>query len=153
MSIFKRLSITFLLLTATAVSYAQMIEDPTTWTYELKKKSGNDYQLIFHCNLKSGWHIWSLHPGGDGYEIAPSFTLDKNDKVKLKGEPKETGKATTTAMDGIDGKITYLAGKIDYIQEVIVTGKTKITGKHEYQVCNDRMCLPPKDKDFVFEVK
>lgn len=151
MSILKNLFVTLSLSAAAGASFAQL-EDPTTWTYELKKKSGNDYQLVFHCDLKAGWHIWSLHPGGDGYQIVPSFKLDANANVKAKGEPTETGKTTTTVMDGVDGKITYLSGKIDYVQEVTITGKTKITGKHEYQVCNDRMCLPPKDKDFVFEV-
>ena len=136
-----------------APSFGQMIEDPTTWTYEVKKKSATDYQLIYHLNIKSGWHIWSINPGGDGYEIAPSFAFDNNAKVKMVGKTTEKGKATTTVMQGIDGKVTYLAGKIDYIQEVKVTGSTKITGKHTYQVCNDKMCLPPKDKDFSFEIK
>ncbi len=134
-------------------SSAQLIEDPTSWKYEVKKKSATEYQLIFHLTLKTGFHIWSLHPGGDGYEISPSFTFDKNDKVKLNGEATEKGKATTTTMDGIDGKITYLNGKIDYFQNVTVKGPTKITGKHQYQVCNDKMCLPPKDKDFSFDIK
>ena len=134
-------------------SLAQGADDPTTWKYEVKKKSATDYQLIFHLDLKKDWHIWSLHPGGDGYEIAPSFKFDKNAKVKMKGTVTEKGKSTTTKMDGIDGKITYFAGKIDYIQEVTVTGPVKITGEHQYQVCNNKMCLPPKDKDFTFEIK
>jgi thiol:disulfide interchange protein DsbD len=131
-----------------------MVADPTSWKYEVKKKSATDYELIFHLDLKQGWHIWSVKPGGDGYEIAPSFTFDNNANVKMKGEIKEKGKVTTTSMEGIKGKVTYLNGKIDYTQEVTVTGgKAKITGKHTYQVCNDMMCLPPKDKDFVFEIK
>ena len=134
-------------------SSAQMIEDPTTWKYEVKKISSTEYKLIFHLDLKTPWHIWSLKPGGDGYEIAPSFTFDANKLVKMKGNTAEKGKKTTTKMDGIEGKVTYYTGKIDYEQDIIVTGKTKITGKHEYQVCNDKMCLPPKDKDFVFEIK
>jgi len=141
------------LIQVAAPAFSQMIEDPTTWKYEVKKKSATEYQLIFHLDLKAPWHIWSLHPGGDGYEIAPAFTFDNNPKVKMKDSVIEKGKKTTTKMDGIDGKITYYSGKIDYIQNVTVTGQTKITGKHEYQVCNDRMCLPPKDKDFVFEIK
>ena len=134
-------------------SFSQMIEDPTTWKFEAKKKSATEYQLIFHLELKKDWHIWSLHPGGDGYEIAPSFTLDPNPKVKLKGNATEKGKSITTTMAGIDGKVTYFTGKIDYIQDVMVTGSTKLTGKYEYQVCNDKMCLPPKDKDFSFDIK
>lgn len=134
-------------------SFAQMMEDPTSWKYEVKKKSATEYQLVFHLELKKDWHIWSLHPGGDGYEIVPSFKLDPNPNVKLKGPVTEKGKATTTTMAGIDGKITFLTGKVDYIQEVTVKGNTKISGKHEYQVCNDKMCLPPKDKEFTFEIK
>jgi len=134
-------------------SMAQATDDPTSWKYEVKKKSGNEYELIFHLDIKQGWHIWSLHPGGDGYEIAPSFTLDPNPKVKLKGKVSEKGKPTTTKMEGIEGKITYLSGKIDYIQNITVNGPTKIKGKHMYQVCNDKMCLAPKDKEFEVEVK
>ncbi len=140
-------------LLAAAPSFAQMTEDPTSWKYEVKKKSATEYQLIFHLTLKPGYHIWSLHPGGDGYEISPSYTFNKNAGVKLTGTVTESGKATTTTMDGIDGKITYLNGKIDYIQNVTVKGPTKITGKHQYQICNDKMCLPPKDKDFSFDIK
>ena len=139
-------------LIAAKPAFAQ-VADPTSWTYEVKKKSATEYQLIFHLTLKQGFHIWSLHPGGDGYEISPSFTIDKNDKVKIVGTPTESGKAVTTTMDGIDGKITYLSGKIDYVQNVTVKGPAKITGKHQYQVCNDKMCLPPKDKDFSFDIK
>ena len=128
-------------------------EDPTSWKYEVKKKSGNDYQLIIHTTVNKGWHIWSMKPGGDGSLIAPSFTFAPNSKVKLKGPVVEKGQPTTTTMDGIDGKVTYLSGTIDYIQEVTVTGNTKITGTHTYQVCSDKLCLAPKDKEFSFEVK
>lgn len=150
----KFLLFIFILCCGATGSFAQMIVDPTTWTYEVKKKSASDYQLIFHLNLKTGWHIWSLKPGGDGYEIAPSFDFTNNPKVKLKGAITESGKATTTAMEGIDGKVTYLNGSVDYVQNVTVMGgATKIAVKHTYQVCNERMCLPPKDKDYVFEIK
>jgi hypothetical protein len=133
--------------------FGQMTADPTTWTYEVKKKSGNTYALIYHLSLKEGWHIWSLHPGGDGYQIVPSFNFDKNTNVQLVGKPTETGKKVTTVMEGVTGKITYLQNKVDYIQLVTVIGKTKITGKHGYQVCNENMCLPPKDKSFEFEIR
>ena len=129
------------------------IGDPTSWTYDVKKLSGNEYELTFHLSLQEGWHIWSLQPGGDGYEIAPSFTFDKNDNVKMKGSIEQKGKPVITKMKGIDGAVTYFMDKVDYVQRVEVTGKAKITGKHEYQICNDKLCLPPKEKNFVFEIK
>lgn len=128
--------------------------DPTSWKYEVKKTAANEYQLIAHLSLKMGWHIWSLKPGGDGFQIVPAFTFDKNPAVQLKGMLEEKGKSTTTTMDGVEGKVTYLSGQIDYIQNVKVKGSgVKITGKHTYQVCDDKSCLAPVDKDFVFEIK
>lgn len=128
--------------------------DPTTWKYEVKKTGTNEYQLIAHLSLKHGWHIWSLKPGGDGFQIVPSFTFDKNAAVQMKGEMTEKGNATTTAMEGVDGKVTFLSGQVDYIQNVKVKGNgVKITGMHTYQVCDDKSCLAPVDKDFVFEIK
>lgn len=143
----------FALTVVSNVAFGQMTEDPTTWKYEVKKKGTGEYQLIFHLNLKDGWHIWSLKPGGDGYEIAPSFDFAANPKVKLKGKLAEKGKLTTLKMEGIEGKVNYMTGKVDYAQDVTVTGSTEIKGRHTYQVCNDRMCLPPKDREFEFEVK
>lgn len=142
-----------LLLLMSILSYGQMIEDPTTWQYEVKKKNATEYQLIFHLNIKDGWHIWSLKPGGDGFQIVPSFTFNKDGMVKMKGKVTEKGKATTSVMDGVDGKVTYLSGKVDYIQEITASGPVTISGKHEYQVCNDKMCLPPTTKNFSFVIK
>jgi hypothetical protein len=153
MSCFRQITILIAMLLLGGASNAQINEDPASWKYEVKKKSATEYQLIFHLNLKQGWHIWSLNPGGDGFQIVPSFDFSKTDVVTLKGKATEKGKATTTLMDGVDGKVTYLSGKVDYIQEVAVKGNAKITGKHTYQVCDDRQCLAPVDKDFVFEVK
>lgn len=133
--------------------FAQLIKDPTTWSYEVKKKTGGQYDLVFHLKLAEGWHIWSQKPGGDGFQIPPTFAFDKNSNVQLVGAAKESGKGKHTGMmDGVDGEVTYYEGAIDYVQTVKVTGKATIAGKHEYQVCNDQMCLPPKKKSFKFEV-
>lgn len=132
---------------------AQTEEDPTAWQYEVKKKGAGEYQLVFHLKLKEGWHIWSLNPGGDGFQIVPSFAFDNAAGVQMKGKPSEHGKATTTEMGGVDGKVTYLSGKVDYIQVIATKAPARISGRHTYQVCNDRMCLAPVDKDFVFDVR
>jgi len=129
------------------------VQDPATWTYEVKKKSATEYDLVFHLRLQAGFHIWALNPGGDGLQIVPSFTLDKNADLELVGKVHEKGKKTTTTMEGIDGKVNYFSGTVDYVQTVKVKKPLKVTGKHEYQVCNDVMCLPPRDKKFEFDVK
>ena len=132
---------------------AQVVQDPTTWTYELKKISGDKYKAIFHVKLTAGWHIWSLKPGGDGLQIPPSFTFEPNKAVKTQGAVKESGKKITGVMDGVDGAVSRFENKVDYEQLLTVTANTTLKGKLEYQVCNEQMCLPPKKKPFSFEIK
>lgn len=135
-----------------AVTYAQ-IQDPTHWSYEIKKKGENHYELITHLKLDEHWHIWSMNPGGDGFQIPPTFDFEKNSKFELVGKTKEKGNKHTEEMDGVDGIVSYFSGSVDYIQEVKVTGNTGIVMKHEFQVCDDEKCLPPTTKKHTFEIK
>ena len=130
-----------------------MIADPSTWTFETKHVKDNHYQLIFHLKLKEGWHIWSLNPGGDGFQIVPSFKIKKNDAVIKLGAFKEKGNAITELMDGVDGKVTYFKNKVDYIAELEVNNNITLSGTYTYQVCDDKMCLPPATKKCSFEIK
>jgi thiol:disulfide interchange protein DsbD len=149
---FFKAFLSLLCLTASSFfSYAQG-NDPTTWTYETKKINTTEYQLIFHCVLKEGFHVFSQKPGDD-FLIPPSFKFKKNPAFKLTGAVVEQGKMKTEKMDGVDNPIHYYEGSVDFIQKVKITKPISISGEHEYQVCNDKMCLPPKKKNFVFELK
>ncbi len=140
------------ILLGTAAVQGQIVQDPTTWRYEVKKLQDNNYELIFHLNLEDGWHIWALEPGGDGLQFPPSFNFDKNEHVRLNGTVQEKGSSVTGTMDGVDGIVTYFHGKVTYRQQVAVSANTTIKGMHEYQVCTDEMCLPPKKKSFSFSI-
>lgn len=149
----RLLLIAVLCLIAVDSTHAQPIGDPTTWTYEVKKTGENKYRLIFHLSLKTHWHIWSLNPGGDGTSTPPKFTFDKNEKVKLVGSVKESGKMQSK--EELEGEPLFnlYEGKVDYSQDVTVTGNTKITGKKRYQVCDETQCLTPFTNGFEFEIK
>jgi len=133
-------------------SAAQGIGDPTTWTYEVKKKHTNEYELIFHVSLRDGWHIFS-QKAGDEFLIPPSFKFDKTGTVKFVGAIQERGHLKTERMEGIDNPINFYERQVDYVQVVKARAGAKIKGEHEYQVCNSSMCLPPKKKNFEFVVK
>ncbi len=149
----RRYLLLFVLFVAASFSAtAQMIADPTTWTYELKDKGNGKYDVLFKLKLKDKWHIWSLNPGGDGMQIPPSFDFDKKPGLKLIGGVKESGKKHTGPMEGVDGIVTYFEGTVIYTQSIEATGPMTLTGKYGYQVCDDQMCLPPKSKKFSLEV-
>lgn len=148
----KYLLLFVLLIAASFSGNAQIIQDPTTWTYELKDKGAGKYEVLFKLKLKEKWHIWSLNPGGDGMQIPPSFEFDKKPGLKLVGGVKEAGKKHTGPMDGVDGIVTYFEGAVTYTQSIEATGPMTLTGKYTYQVCDDQMCLPPKTKKFSLEI-
>ncbi len=153
MKVLARIVVVIFGLMMTNCLHAQMIADPTTWKIEAKKKQGSEYQIIFHLKIKEGWHIWSLHPGGDGMQITPAFTFDNNPNLKLRDSVKEYGKKITGPMDGVDGDVSYFEHKVDYIQQVTVSANTKVSGTYSYQVCTMAMCLPGKTVNYSVEIK
>jgi len=146
-----RLLLAFLLLGSIAVQ-AQGFKNPAKWTYEVKKTGEGKYDLIFHLKLDEHWHIWSLNPGGDGLELPPVFTFKKNANYKLLGKIKEQGKLISGEREGVDGIVNEFHDKVDYIQSIEATSNQNITGTHEYQICDESICLPPKTLDFSFEI-
>lgn len=134
------------------VGISQLVSDPTTWKIEARKKQGSEYEIVFKLSLQKGWHIWSLHPGGDGMQISPEFQFDKNKHLSLKGEVSEHGHAITGIVDGVDGKVTYFHDAVEYRQKATIDGNTKVRGLYTYQVCDDHQCLPPKTIPFTVTV-
>ena len=153
MKVYKKLLLVFLSLFISYSMFAQMVQDNSKWTFEAKKKSGDQYDLIIHLKLPEKWHIYSFKPGGDGMELPPAITFDKNSQVTLNGNVTEKGKLISEKMDGIDGIVNMFKGNVDYLQHATIKGNTKITGTYNYQICNDEMCLPPKTKSFALQVK
>lgn len=133
-------------------SSAQILKDPTHWTYEAKKIAANEYELSFKLVLDEGWHIWAINVGGDGYQIVPTFTFQELQNVDWKGKIKESGTVINTVMEGVEGKVNYYSHTVTYTQIVKAAAGTIISGNHEYQVCNDNMCLPPKAVPFTFKL-
>jgi len=142
----------FLFLIPSATT-AQMIADPTTWTYEVKKIVGSNYKLIFHLSLEKDWHIWSLNPGGDGMQTPPSFNFKSGSNFKLKGKPTEKGKLEKRVFDGVDGVTNSYHNAVTYTQLATITDNGTIQGILKYQVCNESLCLPEKKKPFSFQIK
>ena len=145
---FRFLSFGFIAILFSNQLWAQGMKDPCTWTYEAKKIAANEYQLSFKLEMGNGWHIWAIQSGGDGSLIAPSFTFEANKAVKMIGDIKEEGKLINSSIEGIEGKVNYYNNTVIYTRVVKAKAGTTINGTHQYQVCNDMMCLPPRDKNF-----
>ena len=133
--------------------YGQMLKDDSKWTFEAKKKSGDQYELIVHLKLPKDWHIYAFKPGGDGTLVPPVIKFKGNKNVKLVGPVKERGKLISGPLEGIDGIVNEYKGNVDYVQQATVSANTVVTGTYMYQICNEQACLPPTpDKPFKIEI-
>ena len=111
MRILKTVLIVFISLFLTGELHAQMVQDGSKWTFEAKKKTGDQYELIAHLKLPKDWHIYAFKPGGDGSLFPPAITFNKNVKVILAGAVKEKGKLISEKLEGIDGMVNMYKGR------------------------------------------
>lgn len=147
----KPLILIYILFTFLRVN-AQIVEDPTSWTYTAKKISAQHYEIQLQCKLKPHWHIWSIHPGGDGLLSPPSFEFKKSKDYKLIGSIREKGKMLNREFPGTDGMTHSYENQVTFVQQVDVLTNTTITGEHSYQVCDEKSCLPPETKKFTIQI-
>lgn len=131
---------------------AQIIADPTTWTYKANKIKDKEYEIQFTCKIKPHWHMFSFEPGGDGLNPVPTFTIKQNENYKLIGSITEKGNKVSKSLIQGDPISNYFENKVDYFQKIKLLKNTTIKGEHSYSVCNDKMCLPPETKKFEIKI-
>ena len=120
--------------------------NPVSWKFTSKKLSENVYEIQITATIQSGWHLYSQVQPGDAIAIPTSFTFNKNPLVTFDGKVKEVGKMEKYKDKTLGVSANQYSKKVVFIQKVKLKGKAKtnVTGKLEYQTCNDEKCLPPK---------
>lgn len=131
----------FLVFSFAAISQNSVVD----WTYEAKKISGNEFELVFTAEVQDGWYVYSQFLGDDG-PIPTSFEMEG---VELVGKGTEKG-YKKEGYDEIFGMNLIKFGKtVTFTQRVKVeSGASSISGYLTYMTCNDEQCLPPTDVDF-----
>ncbi|MEM8527013.1 MAG: protein-disulfide reductase DsbD domain-containing protein [Bacteroidota bacterium] len=131
----------FLCISFAAISQNSVVD----WSYEVKKISGNEFEVIFTAEVEGGWYIYSQFLGDDG----PVPTTFEIEGVELIGKGTEEG-YKKEGYDEIFGMNLIKFGKtVTFTQKVKVKSGTKsISGYLTYMTCNDEQCLPPTDVDF-----
>ncbi len=128
-------------------------ENPVKWTFETKKVSNCEYDLIFKASIEEPWHIYSIIKSeGDGPNPA-SFKFKKTKEFELIGGIKEsTPKKEFDKVFEIN--VAYHEKYAEFKQRIklLKEGKIKITGKYEAQACTEEKCIFPPAEDFTFEL-
>ena len=145
-----------LLLTLLALaSYSTMLfsQNPVKWSYATKDAGKGQVDLVFTAAIEDGWNTYSQFLESDEGPVPTSFAFEEGPHFKLVGKAKESGDKFTKYDNVFGMKLTKFKHKAIFTQRIQVNDPSKpITGYLSFMVCNDEMCLPPKDIDFTFDL-
>lgn len=141
----------FIILSTLVIGIASaQIKNPVSWSYASKKVSNNVYEIQMTATLQPGWHLYSQTQPKDAIAQPTAFNFNKNPLVAFNGKVKEVGKMIKYKDKTLDVSANQYSNTVVFVQQVKLKGKVKtaVTGKVEYQTCDDTKCLPPKTLNF-----
>lgn len=122
--------------------------DPVKWQFWAEKESdGQTYTLYAKASINPGWHLFGLHPGGDGLLIPTSLTVENREQYRDVGALMVEGKEVRKQMEGV-GMVSYYENEVVFKLSLIPYKPCTAVGFISFQLCNDRMCLPPAEVPF-----
>ncbi len=144
----------FLFLAKTSFSVGQ-IYDPVKWTYHAVKIDAQTYDLVFEASIENDWSIYSQIKESDDGPIPTSFNFENMGLAKVEGKVDECSYNQIKKFDKVfKMELIKFKKKAFFVQRISVEGAkpTKIEGWLEFMACTDKMCLPPTDADFKFDL-
>ncbi len=126
-------------------------ENPVSFTYEVKKLSGNMYEVKIIASIEEPWHIYSQFTPAEGPSLPTHISFVKNPLVEVVGKPVENGKLITKHEEVLDVNLKYFSGKVEFVQKIKLKAavKTNIIGSIEYMACTNERCLMPTTEKFT----
>jgi thiol:disulfide interchange protein DsbD len=147
----RNIAFTVLFLTFWGFSSFAQLSNPVKWTFDKKKTSNTEYDLLFTATIEKGYHLYSdkLPEGGP---IATTISYDSITGFSLEGLITTNTKPTKVFDKTFNMDLEYFSNKVTFIQRIKLTGNstTQIKGRVEYMSCNDETCTPPTETEFSF---
>lgn len=133
---------------------AMQVKDNIKWSYEVKKVSGAEFDLIFKADLEPKWHLYGPYqdyPFGAG-PLPMEIEYDSKSNFSTIGRIKSTPKAEKFFDEIFEVYINQFDGKPFFTQRIRVNTDAPFTikGIISGQICLD-VCIPFEDA-FSFQI-
>lgn len=126
------------------------IQEPVTFTQELRKISETEVEIVFTGKIDKGWHVYSTELG-EGGPISAVLEVEHITGAVLDGKLTPVGKEISDYDKLFEMQVRWFENEAQFVQKLRLTGgQWRIEGYLEYGACNDQNCLPPTDLDFSF---
>ncbi|MDX2135327.1 MAG: cytochrome c biogenesis protein CcdA [Saprospiraceae bacterium] len=130
-----------------------LAQNPVTWKYEVRDAGNCQADIVITATIQDGWFTYSQFLESDEGPVATSINFDEGAHFKLVGKAKEGGEIIKLFDKVFGMELTKFKHKAVFTQRVEVLDPSKpVVGYLNYMVCNDEMCLPPKDAEFSLKM-
>lgn len=145
----KKLIVAFMLL---CLNF-QAQDNPVKWSFESKKISDCEYDLIFTAQIEKPWHIYSIVKSGEDGPNPTRFTFKKSTNYELIGGIKES-KPIKEFDKVFEVNVAFHSEKATFTQRIKLLTEKKIiiTGSYESQACTEEKCIFPPADNFNFSL-
>ncbi|MCH5177945.1 MAG: thioredoxin family protein [Prevotellaceae bacterium] len=138
----KRFLLAILAAVCAMTACAQMA-DPVKVTYELRKVSDTEAQIVFNAAIENGWHMYSTQVVEDGPNPC-EFTAEKLTGCTLDGTLRAVGNVKKMYEEMFAADVYFFENRGQFVQKLKLTGgKFSVEGYLTYSACNDVNCIPP----------
>lgn len=149
----KKVFFLFALAFSAGIVSAQTL-NPVSWKFTSRKVGENVYEIQMVADIQAGWHLYSQSQPKDAIAIPTSFTFNRNPLLVLDGQVAEQGKLEKFTDKDLGVSAHQYSKQVIFVQRVKTKSKAKtaVTGKVEFQTCDDKKCLPPKTINFTVSI-
>lgn len=134
-------------------SYAQYTNPNVEWSFNVKKVSADQFDLLITAKIDAANHLYSQFIGEDG-PIPTTFTFEKSKDYVLLGKVKEAGNRKEAVEPLFDNmKLIWFEDNVVFTQRVKITVPVVVVkGTVNFMTCDDKSCEPPTDQSFEFKL-
>ncbi len=117
-------------------------EEPVKWSISMAQVEGPVWDITFRADIKKGWYVYSQKSFGELGPMPTAIAFDTLAHVALKGAASETSDHVVEGFDAMfDMNVKKFKDNAVFVQRISTTDpKTPVTGRLDYQTCDDTQC-------------
>lgn len=138
---------------------ASVQPDPVKWTILTAPKTakpGGVFKVVLSVHIDEGWHLYTFKKA-EGGPVPTSVSTAGPQSFKLVGSI-DAPVGVTAFEERFGMEVEYYFGEVEIgvpmeVYRIVKPGKARLALEVQYQVCDNRQCLPSKKTTLESEIQ
>lgn len=119
-------------------------QEEVSWSFHYDRSNES---IVIEADIAEGWHLYSQNIDKNVGPVPTTFEFIENSEINIVGKTTEP-QSITKYDENFGGELSFFEDKVVFNQKVKVSNSTTLKGVVTYMICNDEICLPPKEVEF-----